>query len=700
MSAENFPVATLETAPKVPPTLRAGDVTPEIARRFENACKIYIADKGIKEEEQVRRILNTCFHDNRIIHWIDCNRDRFEAMKFADFMVEFRDEWLEHEWARKLDSKLRIMRQKNRPFREWYNDFYSQTLLLKGTSEEMSDKDVRKLVYSLMDDHLRSRADLERIRSLDNLKAWTSALVHEDRAIRTDIVHLRKRVGNDGHSVSSGGRNNRATSAPASGSSAGSSGDGSRSRPPALTQDEKDLLNDHDGCYKCREFYVGHKSGNCKASYPDGSTYTKLTITRARDDAAKRGVKFGSKMKETAGGSSKIKAVAAALLASDDEEVEEVGISAISGAVDYESESDVSRVSPRLSLPSLHWDALAFGPDGIPFFPADCLLDCGSQLILVSEDFVQRAGLPRIPLKKPIKINVAIPVIPDSAASLEKKKEIVYTSGVELTMSSSDKAWSSRTSIAVIVSRLIDGCDVILGLPWLTTNRIVMDYEERSAVVKGAGYDLLRPGSHQPAPTVARTSWTRKDITKLRRNFRDMLRELEATLWRRNLSAASVLGEGGRVFPDRKPEIVAAMTAKILSLNEEKEMNDLTDRIRADYADVFGPVPRVVDLPEHEFCRVRLKDSTVQLDSRSYPSPRKYREAWTRLIDDHIAAGRIVPSSSQHSSPAFLVPKADPNADPRLVVDYRKLNSNVVPDAYPLPSIPEIFSDCDTCTSR
>jgi hypothetical protein len=51
MNAENCPVAVLETASKAPPTLRAGDVTPEIARRFEYACKNYIADKGIKEDE-------------------------------------------------------------------------------------------------------------------------------------------------------------------------------------------------------------------------------------------------------------------------------------------------------------------------------------------------------------------------------------------------------------------------------------------------------------------------------------------------------------------------------------------------------------------------------------------------------------------------------------------------------------------------
>ncbi|PSR72195.1 hypothetical protein PHLCEN_2v11934 [Hermanssonia centrifuga] len=73
---------------------------------------------------------------------------------------------------------------------------------------------------------------------------------------------------------------------------------------------------------------------------------------------------------------------------------------------------------------------------------------------------------------------------------------------------------------------------------------------------------------------------------------------------------------------------------------------------------------------------------------------KKYREAWKTLLQQHLAAGRIRPSSSPHASPAFLIPKADPVVLPRWVNDYRKLNANTVPDVHPLPSIAEILSDC------
>ncbi len=63
-------------------------------------------------------------------------------------------------------------------------------------------------------------------------------------------------------------------------------------------------------------------------------------------------------------------------------------------------------------------------------------------------------------------------------------------------------------------------------------------------------------------------------------------------------------------------------------------------------------------------------------------------------MQQHLAAGRICPSSSPHASPAFLIPKIDPVVLPCWVNNYRKLNANTVPDVHPLPSIAEILSNC------
>ncbi|KAJ2927409.1 hypothetical protein H1R20_g9683, partial [Candolleomyces eurysporus] len=360
MNKENKNLATLEIYSKSPPTLKPGDVDPELARRFENACRHFFADKGVKEEDQVKRVLNSSFHDNQMIHWVDCNRATLEALKFNDFMAEFHSQWLETHWSQQLDSKLRVMRQNRRPFKEWYNDFFSQSLLLKGTPDEMSEKDIRRLIYSLMDPHLCSRADLERVRSIDSLKAWSDALGVKDRSIRIEVGFWKSIKNEEGHSVSGGSNLRGGGNRHRSGNSATPASDNSKPKPPMLTSEERQFLNEHEGCYTCQEFYIGHRSDSCTGGYPDGSKYQRLTLADARSAANKRGKTFNAKSKTASGASSskdKGKAVAAATINEVDDDVEEVDVAALADAIEYDSSSDVS-VSSRLSSPSLHWQGL------------------------------------------------------------------------------------------------------------------------------------------------------------------------------------------------------------------------------------------------------------------------------------------------------------------------------------------------------
>jgi hypothetical protein len=55
------------------------------------------------------------------------------------------------------------------------------------------------------------------------------------------------------------------------------------------------------------------------------------------------------------------------------------------------------------------------------------------------------------------------------------------------------------------------------------------------------------------------------------------------------------------------------------------------------------------------------------------------------MVDQLLEEGVIRPNKSPYASPDFLVPKNGGNF--RLVVDYRKVNSKVVFDSYPMPTI-------------
>jgi hypothetical protein len=50
-----------------------------------------------------------------------------------------------------------------------------------------------------------------------------------------------------------------------------------RTRPPKLTENERVLLDKHQGCTKCRHGYQNHHATNCLNGFPEPSSYKELT---------------------------------------------------------------------------------------------------------------------------------------------------------------------------------------------------------------------------------------------------------------------------------------------------------------------------------------------------------------------------------------------------------------------------------------
>jgi hypothetical protein len=254
---------------------------------------------------------------------------------------------------------------------------------------------------------------------------------------------------------------------------------------------------------------------------------------------------------------------------------------------------------------------------------------------------------------------------------------------VKLSPFAPDSSYVSRPVKAIITLGLC--VPLLLGLPFLMANNIIADFAARTAIDKTCDYDLLNP----PA-IVKRKKFVDPLITvkEVKCNKQKMLQELVLVCKKR-------LSEGKGVPEVVKPLNIAAMIKdriEVLALKEK--FGSLEKDFLSEFKDVFEPLPHVDKLPRNETARIKLKDAERTIKTCTYACPRKFREAWQTLIQQHLDTGRIRPSSSPHASPAFIIPKADVSVLPRWVNDYWQLNKNTIVDSHPLPCIDDILNDC------
>ena len=147
--------------------------------------------------------------------------------------------------------------------------------------------------------------------------------------------------------------------------------------------------------------------------------------------------------------------------------------------------------------------------------------------------------------------------------------------------------------------------------------------------------------------------------------------------------------------PIAQIDLAAAVQVRVEQLTTLKDLDKRDHAVKEEYKDRFpGDIPHCNTLPDDILFQVRPKDASKIIQLWSYDCPKKYKDAWHTLLQQHIAAGQLCPLSSEHSSPAFIILKADPTVLPHWVNNFRVLNTNTVADNHPLPRIDEILRDC------
>ncbi|KAG2738432.1 hypothetical protein P692DRAFT_20709328, partial [Suillus brevipes Sb2] len=437
------------------PKLSAGDITPQVACDWQNACETYFLHKAVDEADQVKMIA-TGMTDPRLRTWYLTQRTVLNAGTFTAYMTAFRNAWLDSHWAMKLRKKVLGSHQGTRPFYEWALDLQNQNALLYGNPSHLSDTQLRSQLEANVCDELTIRVLRAKLADSLTLKEWIEEVKHLDDERLEDLASHRK-IAEEIHKTSK--RNPVSTNK--SSSSSSKTYNSSSPRLGSLTETERALLMKHKGCFKCRKFYVLHQSKDCTDGAPDASSYKTLTESDA--NAAKP----------------KTKTVAA---------VGPVGAVMASSVLDDGSDSEDDMCVAPFETAHLIWPCQLTGPSSQYSECVDALIDHGSHLVLINEAVVKRLGLRKRKLHTKIEANS---VFTDSSSSPFSFSEYVL-----LSPSSVNHDWTSRAIRAIIAPDL--AVPLLLGGPFLSHNSLVIDHDQRTCIPKNSDYDLLHPPSYEP----------------------------------------------------------------------------------------------------------------------------------------------------------------------------------------------------------
>ena len=145
--------------------------------------------------------------------------------------------------------------------------------------------------------------------------------------------------------------------------------------------------------------------------------------------------------------------------------------------------------------------------------------------------------------------------------------------------------------------------------------------------------------------------------------------------------------EVNMILSDPNEETKKDRTARLLAMLREtnkKEIDENFQRVIAKYEKTFALTENELGRAAGEEYRIQLEQNTP-IKQKNRPIPFSVKEPLKQLLQRMESQGVIRPSNSPWNSPLVLVRKK--NGAIRLCVDFRKVNTIIRQDAFPLPDI-------------
>ncbi|KAJ8694825.1 hypothetical protein PTI98_007470 [Pleurotus ostreatus] len=271
-----------QSAPNCPPTMGEGDVDAALLWDWFVKCENYLRHKNTAPADMVKTVAHG-MGGVHAIRWLAACGPSLHKMDWDTYKEQMRSIFLPADWEYTTRMSILRMKQGLRPFIDYALDVMGKNNLLAGTDSFMNNDFIRDAIEAGMEADLAVECHRENTNSVVAFKGWMDEVKRLDEKRRQRLEEIVKEFARLSVKPNAGGGSgtNRAplkTFAAAKPSNAVSHSSSSTFVPiPKLLDEERKLLQNNGGCFKCRRFWTNHIGPQCPNPPINGATYKTIT---------------------------------------------------------------------------------------------------------------------------------------------------------------------------------------------------------------------------------------------------------------------------------------------------------------------------------------------------------------------------------------------------------------------------------------
>ena len=307
------------------------------------------------------------------------------------------------------------------------------------------------------------------------------------------------------------------------------------------------------------------------------------------------------------------------------------------------------------------------------------MIDTGSQISLITLDFVQKLNIPIRAYNGPIALTAdktPLRVLGEVSADLiirDEKTALLVQANLQ------------------VVRYLPMKYKVLIGQDILTDAEILVDCAMKDIFIKKKD-PIAQPQLSSTGDTSSNSGTSENSIAS---EHSEVTEEFDISSFPTDESSSSCsrvddeesLSDSCYTESSVASEVIAATVNELdLDIEDgtpEQTRNDFNTLVKK-YRHVFAVTPQELGRSDAYVHKINTGDHPP-ISQAPYRQSMQKREITREQVDELLRDGIIVDSHSPWSSPVVLVSKK--TGDWRMCVDYRKLNAITVKDSYPLPDI-------------